>query len=117
MYSPLIDILFGDFIISKKIHLWNFYFYRTHVKYQKLASKIDSIGEELKQVNNSIGNVGYSDPFCQDSFLMNLSLGDKHTFLQNIGTDYPLLPLMVMNLGIINVSRTCHEVVPASLIH
>ena len=31
MYSPLIDILFGDFIISKKIHLWNFYFYRTHV--------------------------------------------------------------------------------------
>ena len=59
----------------------------------------------------------YSDPFCQDSFLMNLSLGDKHTFLQNIGTDYPLLPLIVMNLGIINVSRTCHEVVPASLIH
>ena len=32
MYSPLIDILFGEFIISKKIHLWNFYFYRTHVK-------------------------------------------------------------------------------------
>ena len=31
MYSPLIDILFGDFIISKKIHLWNFYCYRTHV--------------------------------------------------------------------------------------
>ena len=31
MYSPLIDILFGDFIISKKIHLWNFYFYRTNV--------------------------------------------------------------------------------------
>lgn len=23
----------------------------------------------------------YSDPFCQDSFLINLSLGDKRTFL------------------------------------
>ena len=30
----------------------------TLAEYQKLASKIDSIGEELKQVNNSIGNVG-----------------------------------------------------------
>lgn len=30
----------------------------TLTKYQKLASKIDSIGEELKQVGNSIGNVG-----------------------------------------------------------
>ena len=36
MYSPLIDILFGDFIISKKIHLWNFYFYRTHVNYDRI---------------------------------------------------------------------------------
>lgn len=69
------------------------------------------IGKLLFQCN------AYSDPFCQDSFLLNLSLGDKHMFLQNIGTEYPLLPLMVLNLGIINVSRTCHEVVPASLIH
>ena len=30
----------------------------TLAEYQKLASKIDSIGEELKQVGNSIGNVG-----------------------------------------------------------
>ena len=39
MYSPLIDILFGDFIISKKIHLWNFYFYRTHVNVEIANAK------------------------------------------------------------------------------
>ena len=43
MYSPLIDILFGDFIISKKIHLWNFYFYRTHVNYNSLKYGNSSI--------------------------------------------------------------------------
>lgn len=32
-------------------------------------------------INFGIKRVNYSDPFCQDSFLINLSLGGKRTFL------------------------------------
>ena len=62
--------------------------------YRKLHGAIGMLNKELlnafmKQhktkkliiIPSSVHEVLYSDPFCQDSFLLNLSLGDKHLFL------------------------------------
>ena len=40
------------------------------------------LDRSYREVRNRIGvRDKYSDPFCQDSFLINLSLGGKRTFL------------------------------------
>ena len=42
---------------------------------------IHAYTKALEQAPDSWNVTEYSDPFCQDSFLINLSLGGKRTFL------------------------------------
>ena len=74
-------ILQSNIITNLEIHsLEDLYKLKPLTENSSLNINKSQIARELGVDRRTVDKY-YSDPFCQDNFLLNLSLGDKHMFL------------------------------------